>query len=521
MGGGGVSGAVEFPDYIMDVHGDLIAGSVTNNEGDFTETFDRFDKSVVNLLNTAFNTNPWTNFTLTDPSTAFNSVGSQFDLFYSNVTGYDIDNIASYVTQALLAVSGASAAMGTLSASTPTTTLEDPATLFASHASTLIAQLPALIKAVNSTASNETSIESLVTSASSAAQAQASFTAATTAWGNIISKATTVLQDCSIPREINILPLLQNAATSAEDNLKAAIRVIERFISKEITAEIVTQYAARRETTYQQQVGQYAGTMSDINAVNSSAFMFGVALLRSEQMREVAEFDAQLNVQMFQQGLGFYIQAHAADLGAGVEAEVANSRHHTAILNASLDLMGTLQDRGELKPADLMNLYGNMFQSEVGNNTAVIDYALKHIGFMRQDNVGDDRARDISRTELGLRADSINKEAKEQRYLTGLRNIAGMLQTRLEYERVATAIQLEYKQRRAAAINVHEEKENELALGTALWDFTSARRAADILAAPAGMAGSLEGTPSIGREIASIGIQTGAGLLSGGFAGGK
>lgn len=520
MGSGGVSGAVEFPDYVMDVHGDLIAGSVTNNEGDFSETFDRFDKSVVQLLNTAFNTNPWTTLTLSSPSAHYNEVGTQFDTYVSAVTGYDVANMSSYVTQALLAVTGASAAMGTLSGSAPTKDVGTPESLFLSHVSTLISKLPALIIAANSTGTNQTNLEQLVTSASSAAQAQASFTAATTAWNGIITKANTVLRSADLPREVNILPLLQKAASDAEENLKAALQVVERYLSSPAVQRIVDQFAQRRETQFQQQLGQFAGTMSDINAVNSSAFLFGSALLRTEQMREVSEFDTQINLEMLQQGFAQYIQTHIADLRAGVEAEIANSRHHTAILNASLDLMGTLQDRGEVKPSDLMSLYGNMFQSEVGNNTQVIDYALQHMGFMRKDNVDDSRQRELKNSELSLQAEQINKEVKERRYLQGLAQTSNILQNRVEFERAAMALQLEYRQRRAAAINVHEEKENQLTLGTALWNFTSARRAADILAAPAGMSGTLDGTPSIGREIASVGIQTVANVASAGAAGG-
>lgn len=520
-GGGGVSGAVIFPEYIMDIHGVALAGFPVSEEGRWLATPDYgVGKPLYDVLNTALNTNPWSLLTLSNPTSELDNIPAQQDLFYAQVTALNRDNMANYIADALNAVTQVSSNdIPEVAVSLGASTKTDVQTLWDAHVDTLIGKLPAVVAAANTNAASQANLESLITSAASLAQSEASFSAATTAYRVLIAAATNALRDCNLPREVNLSAVLQKAATDADRNLRAALKVVKKYMDGDLLAEVTSQYEARRETTYQQQLSSFSGQMSDLNAVNSSAFLFGQAILKSEQMREVAEFDANLSLSQFQQGLALWIQEHTAALSAGIQSEDANSRNHTAIINASLELMASLQDRGELKPSDLLGAYANMFNGEVGNNAAIVDALMRHMGFMRRDNLNDTYQRDSLSANLELQVEEINKRAKEARFLAGIDQVNSLLVNRAQFEQVRAGMEMKYRTDRAQIVALHEEKENEIAFQEDIWDFNAFRRFGEVLAAPAGMAGQVQEKPSLGREILGTGLQIAAGLALGGGGG--
>src|SRR5690606_10090770 len=276
--------------------------------------------NMVSLLNKAWEQDPFADFFFTDPEGLFDEVAVRYEEFDGALEDLAPSNYTSLITKAVFAVTGASSVIDDLSVSLATSAPSTPQTLFANFATTARTEIAKFLAAANTSVS--TNISALLASAGSSSLNGTSLVAATTLWKSLVSAATATLGACDFPKEVSVPAIINMAAANAKDNLKSALKVVEQIISGSIVDDLVTAFQTRRETAYEQEVAQFAGGMADINAVNSSAFLFGVALLRSEQQRSVAEFDAQINFQVLQQGLSNYISLHSAQLQVSAQAAI-------------------------------------------------------------------------------------------------------------------------------------------------------------------------------------------------------
>ncbi|KKK86052.1 hypothetical protein LCGC14_2767100, partial [marine sediment metagenome] len=327
----------------------------------------------------------------------------------------------------------------------------------------------------------------LMASAASAALGNVTLTAATTLWDSLVDQAVTKLQTCGIPKNANLLNILTKAHQDVMTNLREAVQLTEKLISDKALSKVVSQYAERRSIEFSRQHAQYAGQMADFNAIQSTGFLFGTALLKSEQLREVGEFDANLSLQMFQQGLSFYIQNHASELSAGVQVELANAGAHNTLLNTSIQLLSLLSRREDIAPNDMLGLYEGLFSAELQTFDG-----LSRIGVDEMRRLFDTQAdnllrREVSLSDLSLNADRINKLAEEQRYAIGLGQVAGLLTNRVEFERQAATILTDQNRIKIVAVSENEETVADIAIREATWKLDIARQGSDIMVAPGGM----------------------------------
>lgn len=508
MGSGGVAGAVTFPAYIQDVHGLIMANSQTNsNDGTFSQSGNVTDPdhNVLELLNSAWTTNPYSGFAFTNPTTELRESKDQFNLYYSAVTTYTEDNYGDYITQALLAVTNPTTSqLPDLAVSLGTSAPSSPQTLFTNFATTTRNEIAKFLSSAQGDVQSD--VETLLASAGSTALAETTLTAATTLWKSFISAATSELKKCDFPKEVNVAAIINQAAANAKDNLKSALTIVEDIVSGSIVSDIVTEFEKRRDTTYEAQVGNFAATMADVNAVNSSAFMFGVALIRAEQQKEIANFDAQVSFQVLQQGLSQYIQIHSNQLRVSAQAALANTQAHNALLETSIRLLSSLNSREEITPTQLLQLYTVLFSSELSAYTG-----LSQAGLGGQNQLyGQNVQRDQVNHGLNLEADRLNKIAKEQRYQQGLRQVVGILTNRTEFEKAATALLTEQNRIKIVARSEFESLDIEDQERDALWDLNVARIGGEILASPAGMSAAVPKNPHPAMQVAGTFMQMGA-----------
>lgn len=71
----------------------------------------------------------------------------------------------------------------------------------------------------------------------------------------------------------------------------------------------VSAFEARQVLSYRRAVARFAGGMSDLNAVHSSQFVIGMALLESDMQRAVDVFEADMRIAMDRQHNAAYMQA--------------------------------------------------------------------------------------------------------------------------------------------------------------------------------------------------------------------
>ncbi len=81
-------------------------------------------------------------------------------------------------------------------------------------------------------------------------------------------------------------------------------------------AALIAQYGQRAEVAHLKTMNRFAGGMAEINAVQGSAFLFGMALLEAEHTEKVDEFLARLSLQIYESVIPSFLR-----MGATYSAE--------------------------------------------------------------------------------------------------------------------------------------------------------------------------------------------------------
>ena len=107
--------------------------------------------------------------------------------------------------------------------------------------------------------------------------------------------------------QLNLSTILSNAGSAAttavSSALSAALSEAALAANSDLVSDATDAYEARSTHAYMRTVSQFAGGMRDINAVNSSAFIFGLSNLAAERQHDLAKYDADLAAQMYQQAM--------------------------------------------------------------------------------------------------------------------------------------------------------------------------------------------------------------------------
>jgi len=105
-------------------------------------------------------------------------------------------------------------------------------------------------------------------------------------------------------------------------------------------AALIAQFGQRAEVAHLKATNRFAGGMAEINAVQGSAFLFGMALMEAEHTEKVDEFVAQLAFWIFESVVPAYLQvgtAHSLEyLRAEMTAIVEQLRSRAAFLSDHL-----------------------------------------------------------------------------------------------------------------------------------------------------------------------------------------
>lgn len=522
-GGGGTSGAVEFPDYIQDTHGQMMVGVSVDEGGEYSNP-PSFDLGTGNHLfrymDSQLSNDPY-NYTFTDPQNAFDETDTQFDDFYSFVTGVSTTSIEELVSAALKSVNVGDWTSDLedveFTTSLPTASQED----LTFSTSALSTSLGVLTSAYDE-------ITSLVPDAS------------TPDWEVSIQDAADKLRECGIVEEAELEDILGEAAMQTEYILEDAIGIAEQIANRQEITDLVNDFASRREDSFQREVSRFNAQMADVNAINSSAYMVGLSLLKAEHSRQEASFDKEITFRAFNNAIDHYVQSYVTQLQTLAELEASNAQQYNQLLSQSVQAILEIKirdwNRGEkISETELLNLFANVFNAELqaALSTGELRLNLAQLNSsIEQFNAEQKREEE----RLGLEADRINKTSREQRFLQSLQATLNLLTNRAEFEKVASELKTEQKRIRLAGTHEYETLELDTEVKDAMWELQILDTGAQILAAPSGMArrlpegesktasaigGGLKGAATGAQVGASIGGHWGAGIgaVIGGTAG--
>jgi len=95
--------------------------------------------------------------------------------------------------------------------------------------------------------------------------------------------------------------------TSTASALTAALTAAAEVVAGTPIAAMVTAYETRIRRTYVKAMSRISAGFADINAVNSSAFVFALASIERQMIDDVNHYDAQLSIAAYNQGFAEYM----------------------------------------------------------------------------------------------------------------------------------------------------------------------------------------------------------------------
>jgi len=220
---------------------------------------------------------------------------------------------------------------------------------------------------------------------------------------------------------------LQDALTGAQTAISMAISAAEEIIESAPIAKAVASYRRRALTEHLRSVNRFAGGMSDVNAVNSSAFIIGMALQESEFEGKVLDYQAELETKLYIDAFPIYVDTFKNVMNSYLETYAAQQSHMISIANNSTNtitgmfvtsltqyiesyMRGFVEYVGMCK--DMMAIYSEDAKAVMGLETRLYEGIYGNV-MNAETQLSDVQSRMIQ-ASVGLRQSMVNSLSKMQ-----------------------------------------------------------------------------------------------------------
>ena len=293
-------------------------------------------------------------------------------------------------------------------------------------------------------------------------------------------------------------------------------------------------------------INRLSSSMADINAVNSSAFTMGMALLESDFQSDITKFDSEMVQRIHETVLGKYIDAYINTLGAYIRAELDNaglgSQAYASMMSKYLDVFisalgvytGLQAKKADLETqvfADSLSARMNSFTNVLSNYmrsqlealasyiTTQADYARNNMGVAR-DLIS--AQSEMFRTVFSQHA-SIQAEAdlqvdrlKAAIISAGTDQLTRVLMQKYGLKANYYPMNENYYKLKMALEKEQYDRNIELNYLESTWDLSLFQTAGGLLSAVAGGSAYIPNKPAVGSNIAGGAI---SGAASGAMIG--
>jgi len=202
----------------------------------------------------------------------------------------------------------------------------------------------------------------------------------TSDWPTIVDTAVAKVDTAGVLTDIDLAALISAAQTEAGNDLQAAIEKALTMVDDVIVEEAITKFIRVREKERARLKTQYKAGMSNISAERSSSYALGLALMEIDFEREVGQYESQLSLQLYQQGIQFYAKALATELDVQMKARTLNKQtRDNLMLNGISQMLQFKQFVVEMKKqlttvlTELKRI-GFVMNSEYVGNTADLNW---------------------------------------------------------------------------------------------------------------------------------------------------
>lgn len=174
---------------------------------------------------------------------------------------------------------------------------------------------------------------------------------------------------------IDTATLAEAIKSESKEVLTEAIAFATEQIDSGYLEDIFHAYIRRSNYAKSRAIRSFASGMADINAVQSSAFLFGVALIESEHLQQVDEFNRTLTKENYDKMVSEFMNSYKQRLGQELQVKLQEATTRTQFLSTAVQMTLQRYDRAiEWKQAvsqltgELMRLRFVMDSESTANN---------------------------------------------------------------------------------------------------------------------------------------------------------
>lgn len=171
-------------------------------------------------------------------------------------------------------------------------------------------------------------------------------------YDSIVDNAVAKVDEAGVLEDVDTSSIVTAVSSEVDDELTNAIEKAVDAIDDDTLKDIVEEFDKRSQYSKARATRRFAGSMSAINAVQSSAFLFGMALIEAEHVQSVNEFNKELTHQAFQDTVRLHVDLYRQRLAQEIETEIRNKTNRDQMLQNSVQLTAQmLQGNVQFKQA--------------------------------------------------------------------------------------------------------------------------------------------------------------------------
>jgi len=160
--------------------------------------------------------------------------------------------------------------------------------------------------------------------------------------------------------------LLTAAQATAAAEVTSAIVAAQEAIDSDVLDALVLSVSNAMASDRAARRRRYAGGMADINAVHSSAFLIGLALIDSEEGRSIEEVVAKASVDIYSSALQLRPNILSSILTANIGTDLANEAANNEFMQKGILAMAGLAQQKATLEGIQTSLHAQIYSSDVG-----------------------------------------------------------------------------------------------------------------------------------------------------------
>jgi len=321
--------------------------------------------------------------------------------------------------------------------------------------------------------------------------------------------------------------------TETQDLITKAITAAQSAVNNAVVVAMVAAYENRALTQHLRGVNRFVGGMADINAVNSSAFIIGMALLEVEFSRNVNDFQTKLegdlynkafdgfldvgkaNMSLYSTSLGQYTQMDNAFIDAHLQSTGQFTQLAAANMNAYMNALGHFAQLANANIGAYINTINTLADLTKAYMTQWVSVMTTRVGLYR------DALLEYGREYTSYIAEHMRGTLTTRQFLQDdLKTIAGLHSDELERHHAVTALTTEIGRIHIVAKSEEFASNLEYDTKSANWDMELFQMGGNLVSAYSGGNIGIAGKPSraqsmIGGGLSGVSAGIGAGVAMG------